>query len=146
MSDEQMKSVSPDGINLEVAPKAEVEKMDVDQEDGAVAADDEDDDPIDKMREMEILPDLFNLLHDLQNGTILAKDFDNNAGSLRLKLTTLRQYLQEVEGINELIKSREAKIESLRVNNAKRYEFLSRFKEQVQKREREDAVNFVVPS
>ncbi|KAK6454270.1 RNA polymerase II transcription mediator complex subunit 9-domain-containing protein [Scheffersomyces xylosifermentans] len=140
-----LKSQSPENNDiamesvLTIEPSMEdSDKMDVDPPQQTLAepvkaleADDDEEDPIQKMRVMEILPDLFNLLHDLQNGVISAKDFDNNAGSLRLKLATLRQYLQEVEGINESIKSREAKIESLRHNNAKRYEFLSRFQAKV---------------
>lgn len=89
-------------------------------------------DIINKLHSLEILPDIFNLLHDLETGAILAKDFDNNAGSIRLKLATLKQYLQEVEGINESIETRTNKIETLRNGNSKKYQFLTRFKEKVE--------------
>ncbi|EGW30076.1 uncharacterized protein SPAPADRAFT_63695, partial [Spathaspora passalidarum NRRL Y-27907] len=90
--------------------------MDIDPSESDV----EEEDPIDKMRSMEILPDLFNLIHDVIQGKIQPKDFHNNAGSLRLKLNTLKQYMQEVEGIGETLQSTQAKIESLRENNEKK--------------------------
>ncbi|KAK6201222.1 RNA polymerase II transcription mediator complex subunit 9-domain-containing protein [Scheffersomyces amazonensis] len=114
--------------NKDIKEEQEEDKID----DNVVEDEEEDeDDPIVKLQEIEILPDLFTLLHDLQIGSISAKDFDNNAGSIRLKLSNVRQYLSEIEGINETLKVREAKIDSLKVKNAKKYQFLSKFKSRV---------------
>ena len=88
----------------------------------------DEDDPIQKMRRMHILPDLFNMIHDLLRGKILAKDFDNTAGSLRLKLATLKKYMQEVEGIGETLQNTQLKIENLKQNNEMKYSLLKQFK------------------
>lgn len=89
-------------------------------------------DPLQNLQSTELLPELFHLLNDLQNGEILAKDFDNNAGSIRLKLTKMRQDLQEVPGINESIEYRESRIQNLKNNNMKKVRFLKNFKETVE--------------
>lgn len=91
----------------------------------------EEEDVIQKLREVEILPQLFGLLQSLESGNILPRDFGNNAGSIRLKLNTLKQYLQEVEGINETIEERIDRIEYLRARNRKKSEFLRMVKERV---------------
>ena len=75
-----------------------------------------------------MLPTLYNLLHDLQTGHIKAKDFDNNAGSLRLKLSLIRQYLSQIEGISETVKLREVKIDNLKTKNYQKWELLQRIK------------------
>ncbi|KAK6461621.1 RNA polymerase II transcription mediator complex subunit 9-domain-containing protein [Scheffersomyces coipomensis] len=91
----------------------------------------DDDDPIVKLQEIEILPDLFTLIHNLKIGNISAKDFDNNAGSIRLKLSNIKQYLSEIDGINETLKARSIKIDNLKFNNGKKYQFLNKFKSKV---------------
>ncbi|CAX40927.1 conserved hypothetical protein [Candida dubliniensis CD36] len=91
-------------------------------------------DPIEKMRSLEILPDLFNLLYDLnneENSSVTPKDFDKYLGSLRLKLSNLKNLMQEVEGINETLTCTLGKIESLKQNNVKKETFLQNFKNNV---------------
>lgn len=91
-------------------------------------------DPIEKMRSLEILPDLFNLLYDLnneENSLVTPKDFDKYLGSLRLKLSNLKNLMQEVEGINETLTCTLGKIESLKQNNVKKETFLQNFKNNV---------------
>ncbi|KGQ82355.1 hypothetical protein MEO_05305 [Candida albicans P94015] len=91
-------------------------------------------DPIEKMRSLEILPDLFNLLYDLnneENSKVTPKDFDKYLGSLRLKLSNLKNLMSEVEGINETLSYTLDKIESLKQNNMKKEAFLSNFKNSV---------------
>lgn len=93
----------------------------------------DDHDTIGRLRDLEILPELFSLLHDLQNGAIVAKDFDNNAGSLRLKLAALKQLLQEVDGISDSGDAQRASIEALAVRNDRKRQFLQSFRERVQR-------------
>ena len=95
---------------------------------GTLSADDVEFDAIEKLKEFEVLPTLYNLLHDLQTGHIKAKDFDNNAGSLRLKLSLIREYLSQIEGISETVKLREVKIDNLKTKNYQKWELLQRIK------------------
>ncbi|CAN3375691.1 hypothetical protein DIURU_001251 [Diutina rugosa] len=99
---------------------------------GTSSADDVEFDAIEKLKEFEVLPTLYSLLHDLQTGHIKAKDFDNNAGSLRLKLSLIRQYLSQIEGISETVKSREVKIDNLKTKNYQKWELLQRIKSSIQ--------------
>ncbi|KAM9933121.1 hypothetical protein OXX80_007258 [Metschnikowia pulcherrima] len=84
-----------------------------------------------KMAEIEFLPDLFALLQRVENGEIKSQDFDNHAGSIRLKLSTLRSHLQEVDGICETVEEREEKIRTLSDCNDRRVSFLNDFKNRV---------------
>lgn len=93
---------------------------------------DKGDNPIEKLKQLDILPTLYNLLHDLDTGQIKAKDFDNNAGSLRLKLGLFRQYLSQIEGIGDTVKLREAKIEQLRAKNRDKWQLLERIREEIE--------------
>lgn len=103
--------------------------MDIDTDDNV---DESQRDPLQKLQSTELLPELYNLLIDLQNGQILAKDFDNNAGSIRLKIAKIRQSLQEISGISESVKFREAKIQSLKNGNEKKIHFLNKVKQKVE--------------
>lgn len=89
-------------------------------------------DLLQKLQTTELLPELYNLLNDLQNGHILAKDFDNNAGSIRLKINKIRQNLQEIIGINESVKFREARIQNLKHSNERKSHFLNKFRQKVE--------------
>lgn len=89
-------------------------------------------DPLQNLQTTELLPDLYNLLNDLQTGHILAKDFDNNAGSIRLKLSKMKQSLQEIPGISESVKFRETRIQNLKLSNEKKAHFLNNFKQRVE--------------
>mmetsp|Transcript_3997 Transcript_3997/g.4713 ORF Transcript_3997/g.4713 Transcript_3997/m.4713 type:complete len:165 (-) Transcript_3997:292-786(-) len=103
--------------------------MDIDSEDNNLEDERE---PLQKLQTTELLPDLYNLLNDLQNGHILAKYFDNNAGSIRLKLSKMKQNLQDIPGINECVKARETKIQNLKLSNEKKLHFLNKFKQKVE--------------
>lgn len=118
-------SLSPQPMQLESNTASRSPKVDPAPEA------EEEEDVIQKLREVEILPQLFGLLQSLESGNILPRDFGNNAGSIRLKLNTLKQYLQEVEGINETIEERIDRIEYLRARNRKKSEFLRMVKERV---------------
>lgn len=84
--------------------------------------------PLDKIQSVELLPELLNLLHDLQAGKILVKDFDNHAGSIRLKLSTMKQQLQQIENIQQSVEEREFEITKLEENNKQKVEFLRALK------------------
>jgi hypothetical protein len=129
------------GINIDfklrapvlTSPLATVPITAHDLEDDAMEVDsDVNDDTIDKLKEFELLPTLYNLLHDVQSGAIKAKDFDNNAGSLRLKLVLVRKYLQQIEGINESVLSRQETINVIKEKNDHKYQLLCKFKDRVQ--------------
>lgn len=88
-------------------------------------------DPLQKLQQQELIPELFAILHDLQIGKLLAKDFDNKLGSIRLGLGNMKQYLREIPGITETVEAREQKIEQLKVNNYKKEELIEEFRAQV---------------
>lgn len=87
--------------------------------------------PLQRLHEVELLPDLFALLHSLQKGDIQAKDFDNNAGAIRLKVGSIRDHLFSMEGICETVEDREQQISDLRRCNNEKVAFLRLFREQV---------------
>lgn len=91
-------------------------------------------DPLQKLQEVELLPDLFTFMQSLERGEIQAKDFDNNAGAIRLKVSSMRNYLQSVEGICETVEEREKQIVAIRNGNNEKVAFLRLFREQVLKR------------
>ncbi|CAN3355643.1 hypothetical protein DICA3_B13740 [Diutina catenulata] len=93
----------------------------------------EESDAIEKLKDFELLPTLYNLLQDLESGHIKAKDFDNSAGSLRLKLGIIRQYLSQIEGIGETVKLRESRISSLHLKNREKGQILANLKERIAK-------------
>lgn len=86
-----------------------------------------------KLKDIELLPDLFTLMQSLEKGDLQPKDFDNNAGNIRLKVNTVRQYLQEIDGICETVAERKSKIQAIRQSNEKKVEFLGLFREKVLK-------------
>lgn len=90
-------------------------------------------DPLQKLQDVELLPDLFALIQSLEKGDIQAKDFDNYAGAIRLKVGSIRNYLQSVEGICETVEEREKKIVAIRHCNNEKVGFLRLFREQVLK-------------
>lgn len=87
--------------------------------------------PLKKLHQQELLPELFTVLHQLQCGKILAKDFDNHMGGLRLKLDNIKQYLREIPGITESIEDREETIESLEKKNKVKLELLNEYGEKM---------------
>lgn len=84
--------------------------------------------PSDKLQNIELLRELLNLLHDLQSGKNLVKDFDNHAGSIRLKLSTIKSQLLQIENINQSLEQRELEIKNLEENNRRKVEFLKGLK------------------
>lgn len=94
-----------------------------------------DNEVVQKLTKIELLPELFSLLHSLQQGELQAKDFDNNIGVIRQKLSNIRQILLEVEGIEEPLKEREERIEVLRESNERKWGVLEELRARISKGE-----------
>lgn len=82
---------------------------------------------VQKLHNQDIIPELFAILHDLQVGKLLAKDFDNKLGSIRLRLSNMKQTLRDIPGITETIEARQEKIRLLKVSNQKKAELVDEF-------------------
>ncbi|CAK9442222.1 uncharacterized protein LODBEIA_P59650 [Lodderomyces beijingensis] len=91
----------------------------------------QEDDPIAKIAEIELLPELYSLLFDITNGNKQAKDFDKYVGALRLKLAKLKSSIQEIEGLDESPETTKAKIHRLRENNLQKRLLLDSFRRRV---------------
>lgn len=87
--------------------------------------------PIDKIKQIQIMPELTKLLLEVNNGTKQAKDFDKLIGGLRLKISKLRQHVLEIEGIEDSPESMKAQIEKLKQDNQRKQVALQEFKEKV---------------
>lgn len=88
----------------------------------------------------DLLPTLYNLLLDVDNGVVKLKDFDNNAGSLRLKLQMARTHLQSIKGIGETVEARTEKIEEVREANERKLDLLRRFNDKIDDLINEDQI------
>jgi hypothetical protein len=73
--------------------------------------------PLESLQRTELLSQLFTLLLDIKTGKSLVRDFESNAGSLRLALSNTRKLLQQVDGITETVEQRQAQIDVLQQNN-----------------------------
>ena len=81
-------------------------------------------DVLDNLLQVQVLPDLFVLLHDLEHGDVQPKDFESHAGSIRLKLGQMRAQLLEIDDISRTSKEREEQIELLECQTRKMAQFL----------------------
>ncbi|CCE83309.1 Piso0_003884 [Millerozyma farinosa CBS 7064] len=111
--------------------------MDVDESDSAASTLEY----IRQLKEVDLIPELFNLLYDLQEGNVIPKDFDNNAGSIRVKLNHMRQVTRGIKGVDESIPYRQNQINSLEASNQKTLSFLSDFKKRVEGNIEEKGLN-----
>lgn len=102
--------------------------MDIDKSDSAASTLEH----IRELKEADLIPELFNLLYDLQEGNVIPKDFDNHAGSIRVKLNHMRQVTCGIKGVEELIPYRQNLINSLEASNQRTFSFLSEFKKRVE--------------
>lgn len=84
-----------------------------------------------KIRSTELLPELFGLLLDIEQGQMQAKDFDNNLGTTRLKIETLILRLKDLEGICDSIRDQKTRVLSLLESKKAKKELLNEFREQV---------------
>lgn len=120
-------------LDSDVPKLNEIESSDSrnDENDEEITDNDGFEDPLVKLSNIELLPELYNLIHSLQKGELQAKDFDNNAGNIRLKLSNIRQILQDIEGIEESDIERKTKIENLKNNNNRKKEFINKLKSDI---------------
>lgn len=86
---------------------------------------------LEKVRQMELLPELFELLLDIELGEMQAKDFYNNLGTTRLKINNLIQRLQNLDGICDSIKDQEEQIQTLVESKSAKTKNIQQFREQV---------------
>lgn len=86
---------------------------------------------LDRAEVIELLPNLFTLLQQLEKGELQPKDFDNHAGTIRMKLNEMRQLLLEIDGICEPVEERLEKIEAMRESNLRKKEFIRAFQQRV---------------
>lgn len=86
---------------------------------------------LDKVEVIELLPNLFTLLQQLEKGELQPKDFDNHAGTIRMKLNNMRLLLLEISGICEPVEDRLQKIKAVRESNLRKKEFINAFRERV---------------
>lgn len=84
-----------------------------------------------KAEMIELLPNLFTLLQQLEKGELQPKDFDNHAGTIRIKLNEMRHLLLEIDGICEPVSDRLEKIDAIRESNLRKKEFIQAFHERV---------------
>ena len=83
------------------------------------------------LAETSLLPDVFILLLQLRDEEILAKDFDNNAGSIRLKLARMREALRDTEGLGESLSLREERIQKQKDINQRKTSVIDTFKQKI---------------
>lgn len=95
------------------------------------SGEDDSDYDIERLKQFELLPTLYNLLLDLQTGVIKSKDFNNYAGSLRLKLIMAKKILRDIKGINESVESRIERIDEIKYKNDQKYQVLKKFNENI---------------
>lgn len=79
----------------------------------------------------DLLQEVFSLLQQVETGTLKPQDFDKNTGSIRLALNSIRQAVQESEGINESVADRQDRINALQMCNEKRASFLVDLRQRV---------------
>lgn len=80
---------------------------------------------------LDILPDLFGILLDLETGVVLARDFEKHAGSIRLRIASFKALVADVQGIDESTASRLERIRALESNNDKKRQLLIQVCEQM---------------
>ncbi|KAF3988090.1 hypothetical protein FT663_02661 [Candidozyma haemuli var. vulneris] len=96
---------------------------------------------LDKVEVIELLPNLFTLLQQLEKGELQPKDFDNHAGTIRMKLNNMRSLLSEISGICEPVEDRLQKIKAVRESNSRKKEFINAFRERVRGDLKDDSGN-----
>lgn len=78
-----------------------------------------------------LLPELFSILQQVENGELKPQDFEKNSGSIRLALDSIRKALMETDGICETIEEREQRIALLEACSKNKAAFLADFKTKV---------------
>lgn len=82
---------------------------------------------------LDIVPDLFGMLCDLETGVLLARDFEKHAGSIRLRIASFKEQLARVPGIDESSAFRLQRILQLEESNSQKREMLAALGEQMRR-------------
>ncbi|KAI5970189.1 hypothetical protein CANMA_000800 [Candida margitis] len=114
---------------FKAAPNSSLDKTDADETNAN--EDRGEDDPLEKIKQVQLLPEIYSLLFDVSNGKIQPRDFDKHIGTLRSKLNNLRSYISEVEGIDVAPETMMREINWLKENNLKKQNLLSSFRDKV---------------
>lgn len=80
---------------------------------------------------LDILPEVFAILLDLESGVLLPRDFEKHAGSIRLRIASFKALVAGVQGIDESTASRLERIRLLETNNEKKRQLLTQVCEQM---------------
>mgnify|MGYP000032437017 CR=1 FL=1 len=92
---------------------------------------DNQDDPLAKIKQIQLLPELYNILFDFTNGKIHPRDFDKHIGNLRSKLDNLKLYILEIDGIDVTPEIMMNEINRLKENNVKKQTLLNSFRNKI---------------
>lgn len=88
-------------------------------------------DPLAKINQIQLLPELYSILFDFTNGKIHPRDFDKYIANLRSKLNNLKLYILEIDGIDVSPETMMNEINQLKENNSKKQSLLDSFKDKV---------------
>ncbi|KAG5419481.1 hypothetical protein I9W82_003248 [Candida metapsilosis] len=89
------------------------------------------DDPLSKIKQVQLLPELYDILFNFTSGSIHPRDFDKHIGNLRSKLNNLKSYISEIEGIDVTPEMMMNDINRLKENNAKKQNLINTFRDKV---------------
>lgn len=107
-------------------------QIDTDKDNSSnVSGEGQEQNPLRDIRSIELLPELFELLLSINRHETQAKDFDNNLGAIRIKVSTLLQKLQMLEGIDHPINEQKASITHLNEIMNEKLRYNTVFKEAI---------------
>ncbi|KAI5965127.1 hypothetical protein KGF57_000920 [Candida theae] len=92
---------------------------------------DQSDDALAKIKQIQLLPELYDILFNFTNGQIHPRDFDKHIGNMRSKLNNLKSYISEIDDIEVTPESMMSEINRLRENNLKKQSLLESFGDKV---------------
>ncbi|KAI5959772.1 uncharacterized protein KGF55_005004 [Candida pseudojiufengensis] len=85
----------------------------------------EEDDPIIKIKQIELLPDLYKILYNISQNKASSKDFVNLSSLTRSKINNLKNIIKEIDGINISPNIMMEKIQLIHENNLKKQELMN---------------------
>ncbi|GME87002.1 unnamed protein product [[Candida] boidinii] len=88
---------------------------------------------LDDIKQIELIPLLLDLIENLKIGKISPKDFDNAVGRIRVRVSRMKNLLNNIEGLDESSDNRIRKMEELKLKIDGKREVLMNFKEIVEK-------------
>ncbi|GME66919.1 unnamed protein product [[Candida] boidinii] len=88
---------------------------------------------LDDIKQIELIPLLLDLIENLKIGKISPKDFDNAVGRIRVRVSRMKNLLNNIEGLDESSDNRIRKMEELKLKIDGKREVLMNFKEVVEK-------------